>query len=185
MPIILDENPNTPTRMRRFNQILARLINRGIQAGAGLRSTNAVLRVAEGRSFYIPPEAGAACTGESPACSLDTCEVDVHDDGTLEHANDAAALPDPRIRLRVKIGDGLIAGTGLEVDVGDGLWLDTGDGNAVAVRLGATNPALEFVGTRLAVQLKTDGGVEKDADGLNIEQVRRDAFFAAAWFGNG
>jgi hypothetical protein len=179
--VLLDENPNDPTRMRRFNQILARLINRGIQAGKGLRSTEGVLRVAEGRSIFIP-ELGDGCTGESPSCSIDTVEVDVHSDGTLEHASDTAPDPD-RVRLRVAVGDGLIAGTGLETDVGDGLWHDTGDGQATAVRLGATNPGLEFVSARVAVKLKTDGGVEKDADGLNIEAALRDAFFAAVWFG--
>jgi len=48
MGLLLDENPNTPTRLRRNMQILSQLINRGAQAGGGLGSTDGVMFVKTG-----------------------------------------------------------------------------------------------------------------------------------------
>ncbi len=107
---LLDENPNTPERTRRFNQILARLINRGVQAGAGLGSDEGVMRVNAGRSLFIPDAVtGVACLLETPVCVLDFLEVDLYTDGGLEHASDTGVNPArDRLRVKVKSGGGVV-----------------------------------------------------------------------------
>ena len=189
MPL-LDENPNTPARMRRFNQILARLLNRGIIAGAGLRATEGVLRVAQGRSIFVPP-AGDGCLTESPACLLDTVEVDVFEDGGLEHAGDTAVSP-ARDRLRVKAFFGLATDSnGLNIDraansglafAGQKILVAAGDGIAVGNQVDvdlATDPGLQFQSGALRVKVKAGGGVTRDADGLSVSAgVASDLFDA-------
>ena len=168
MPL-LDENPNTPARTRRFNQILARLINRGVQAGEGLGSDDGVMKVNAGRSLFIPDVAtGVACLLESPACVLDFLEVDLFADGGLAHANDTSVSP-ARDRLQID----LHATPGLEVDTGNGFRVkvpaDVGlevVSDGVQINL-ATDPGLEF-STGMRVLVAPGGFIDLDVNGISI-----------------
>jgi len=167
MPL-LDENPNTPERTRRFNQILARLINRGFQAGLGLNSTEGVLRVNAGRSLFIPDAAtGVACLLEDPACVLDFLEVDLFTDGGLEHADDASVSPN-RDRLKIDLHGtpGLeLTSTGIRVLVESDVGLEIVAGG-VQVNLAGT-PGLEF-STGIRVKVPADVGLEVVNDGVQV-----------------
>lgn len=134
MGILLDENPNTETRMRRWMQIFARFLNRGEIAGAGLSADDGVIDVNAGRSLFIPAT-GDACLGESPACAIDELEVDIYadsDGGGLEHKTDTSVSPN-RVRLSVLLDDPV---SGLEFD-NNGLQVKIDDDAANVLAISA------------------------------------------------